>query len=332
MFTFSSMRLYRNNHAGELLEYFLIAAVATVLLVRFYLEQTNYPQIGGDYLHIAHMLPGGILMVVGIIMLITFFGNRAQSIAILISGVGFGLFIDELGKFITKDNNYFFQPTIAFLYIIFIILFLLFRLLSNHSKLQPDEYLMNAMNLMEEGIVRKLDASEYKAMIHYLHEASLTQPISHSLRELAETVIANKPSEGSYWLRIKRQLHKFYKKMVISQWGIRIITTIFILQAITILISIQFDFVRFFSQPLSLLVPAISSIIAAIISLFGAIKLRKSRFAAYKLFRLSMLVTLLVTQSFWFYNKQLGNLPDLLVVLGLYAALQILIKEEQSLV
>jgi len=33
-------------------------------------------------------------------------------------------FIDELGKFITSDNNYFFQPTISLIYIVFIIIFL----------------------------------------------------------------------------------------------------------------------------------------------------------------------------------------------------------------
>lgn len=328
----STLRFYRNNHAGELLEYFLISAVATVLIVRFYLEQMNYPQIGGTYLHIAHMLPGGFLMVAGIIILITFFGNRAQTLAVLLSGIGFGLFIDELGKFISKDNNYFFQPTIALLYIIFIVLFLLFRLLSQHRKLEPDESLMNAMNLMEEGLVRDLNPSEYNAMRHYLKQSKNSKEISQALHMLAEEVIISNHSDGSYWFRLKKKLHKFYKKIVISRWGIRVLTVLFILQALSILsISDFFSFATAVTQPLSTLIPALSSLVSGVIALWGAIKLRSSRLAAYKLFRISMLITLLISQFFWFYKEQFGTLPDLFVVLGLYAALQILIKEEQML-
>lgn len=330
--SFSSARFYRNNHAGELLEYFLISAVATVLIIRFYLEQTNYPQFGGDYLHIAHMLPGGFLMITGIILLITFFGSRAQAAAVILSGVGFGLFIDELGKFITKDNNYFFQPTIALLYLIFILLFLLFRMFNQRRYLEPDEYVLNAMNLMEEGLVRNLNPSEYNAMRHYLKKSKHSQSISRALHMLAEEVIISNHSEGSYWVRFKKKLHHFYKKIVISRWGIRALTVLFMLQALSILsISDFFSLKTAISQPMSVLIPAVSSLISGFIALLGAIKLRSSRLTAYKLFRISMLITLLVSQFFWFYTEQFGTLPDLLVVLVLYGALQILIKEEQSL-
>lgn len=44
-----------------------------------------------------------------------------QRLCALIGGIGFGLFIDELGKFITRDNNYFFQPTIGLIYAVFAI-------------------------------------------------------------------------------------------------------------------------------------------------------------------------------------------------------------------
>src|SRR5262245_9018265 len=140
----------RNIDAGRFLESFLVAAVATVLGVRFYLEATGYPQVGGGGLHIAHMLWGGLLMLVALVMLLALMGKSIQHVSAFCGGIGFGLFIDELGKFITSDNNYLFQPTIALLYIIFVSLFLWFRVIERHRTLSPEEYMINAVELVKE--------------------------------------------------------------------------------------------------------------------------------------------------------------------------------------
>src|SRR5215210_806359 len=135
----------RSIAAGDLLETFLIGAVGAVLAIRFYLELTGYPQVGGGGLHIAHMLWGGLGMVIAIVLLTAFLGRRIQHTAALLGGIGFGTFIDELGKFITSDNNYFFQPTIALIYLIFVVIFLVMRALERRQHLTEPEYLANAL-------------------------------------------------------------------------------------------------------------------------------------------------------------------------------------------
>lgn len=86
--------------AGDLLEQFFVAAVVAVLGIRIYLQATGFPQVGGGELHIAHLLWGGLLMLVAVVLSLTFLGRHIQSWAAILGGLGFGTFIDELGKFI----------------------------------------------------------------------------------------------------------------------------------------------------------------------------------------------------------------------------------------
>ena len=90
--------LIRNFEAGGNLEIFLVAAISSILVIRLYLEIMNYPKIGGETLHIAHMLWGGLLMLTAIIILLSFLNKAWQLRAAIIGGIGFGTFIDEVGK------------------------------------------------------------------------------------------------------------------------------------------------------------------------------------------------------------------------------------------
>ena len=103
--------LILNSNAPDLMELFLVASIASVLAIRAFLAATGYPQLGGAGLHIAHMLWGGIFMTIALFVLFSLLGPTSQRFAAILAGIGFGTFIDELGKFITSDHNYFFEPT-----------------------------------------------------------------------------------------------------------------------------------------------------------------------------------------------------------------------------
>ena len=133
------------NDRPALGDTFLIVAALTVLALRVYLAAAHYPQLGGDGLHIAHVLWGGLLMAVAIGILLSLLSPQSQLLAAVIGGAGFGLFIDELGKFLTSDNNYFFKPTASLVYATFAAFFLAVRELRRYRRLSPRENLINAV-------------------------------------------------------------------------------------------------------------------------------------------------------------------------------------------
>lgn len=120
----------RNPGADRLVEHFLIVAATTIVVTRVFLGLTGYPELGAPGLHIAHMLWGGLLMLAALLMMYIFAGRKVKQAAALAGGAGLGLFIDEVGKFVTRDNNYFFQPSFAIMYGVFVLLFIIFRQLS----------------------------------------------------------------------------------------------------------------------------------------------------------------------------------------------------------
>src|SRR6266852_4943410 len=101
-------------------------------------------------LKLSRLLWGGLLMLIALVWLLAFIGRPIQSMAALLGGIGFGTLIDELGKFITSDNNYFFQPAIPLIYLIFVLLFLSFRELEHHPSSSVRTRLANALHILAE--------------------------------------------------------------------------------------------------------------------------------------------------------------------------------------
>lgn len=79
---------------ADLLDTFLVSAVAAVIIIRIFLEATGYPQLDGGGLHIAHVLWGGLGMLVAIVLLLLFLTSTARLVAALVGGAGFGAFVD----------------------------------------------------------------------------------------------------------------------------------------------------------------------------------------------------------------------------------------------
>ena len=106
------MRRIRRPVKRESAEWYLMVTLVSfagaVILIRLFLELTGYPQVGNSELHIAHVLWGGLLLFAASLLSLLFANRWAYSAGALLAGIGIGLFIDEVGKFITQNNDYFF--------------------------------------------------------------------------------------------------------------------------------------------------------------------------------------------------------------------------------
>jgi len=180
----------RNVRAREQLDLFVVSAISSLLLLRYYLHLAGYPEVGGGDLHISHMLWGGLLMLVALVLALSFLGRRVARLSALVGGVGFGIFIDEIGKFITRDNNYFFRPSIGIIYAIFVLLYLGVGVLTRRQRLTATEYQLNALSQLEEAVLRQMDEREQSAVRQLLQRAGPDSPVTRQLTAFLDSVQA----------------------------------------------------------------------------------------------------------------------------------------------
>ena len=142
----------RDTSAVRHLVTFLVVTVATVLVTRFLLAASGYPQVGGGGLHVAHVLWGGLGMALAVVVLLSWVGPAPRSLGAVLGGLGFGLFVDEIGKFVTSDNDYFYAPTAALIYAVVVALVLLVEALHGRRAHHPAEYLAVATDRAVAGV------------------------------------------------------------------------------------------------------------------------------------------------------------------------------------
>jgi len=324
-------RLTRNSEAPWLFEAFFIAAVASFLGIRAFLAAAGYPQVGSNGLHVAHMLWGGLLMLLAILLLLGFLNRTIQQGAAVIAGLGFGTFIDEIGKFVTADNDYFFRPAVALAYVAFVAAFLVARAFVGQGRLTPREASLNTLAALAALPTRRLERDDEVRIGGLLKLADRRDPGT----ALIEQYLALRTGRREGPSRVRRFLDRLdaaYETLMANPRAVRILTLLVVAYAVAAVIGVGIVAIPGSRAADGLTGSTIaqlgSTVVGASFVFLGAAWLGRSRVAAYHWMLRGILVWILVSQVFVFYTSQLAGLGGLAVDLVAYAALRYALSHE----
>lgn len=154
-------RPVRRGSAERYLVLTMLSFAASVSLTRLFLELTGYLQLGDAELHIAHVLWGGLLLFVAALLPLIYANRWVYDVSAVLAGIGVGLFIDEVGKFITQTNDYFHPAAAPIIYAAFLLTVLLFMRVRNPISTDSRAELYRALEAMGEVLDHDLEPKEF---------------------------------------------------------------------------------------------------------------------------------------------------------------------------
>lgn len=319
--------LPRDPSAAPHLTAMLVAAVSTVLLVRGLLALAGYPQVGGGGLHIAHVLWGGLLMIAGLVLLLSFAGPVIRPLAAVVAGIGIGLFIDEVGKFVTSDNNYFFRPATAIMYVVLVCLVLVIHAVHGRRPVHPSEHLAGAVHQAVAGVVGGFTPSRRAAARRQLRHAGQAPGSAETAALLS--AVPNDPVELFDPLRFS------YRWVVRLRHGVsgngRIARSLPAVTCVVLAAQVVYSGTQFGGRlvdrltgppgdlwhhppgPIPLVLGLVSTLLSAVLIGRGSWLLRTDRYRAFVSFHRALLVNLLFTRVFEFDVTQFLAVLSVLV-------------------
>ncbi len=323
-FTLRTVDVRRN------LDVFLVCAVASVLGNRTFLIITGYPQLGNGTLHISHAIWGALMMAIAIIIAIAFLPPFTRTFVAFLGGAGFGWFIDELGKFITRKVNYFFQPTIALIYITFVVMYLVFRSIQGR-RYGPEEAVLNGLEAVKSASIGRLDETKRRTTLALLDDTGAAGPIADHVRVLlhdVEALPAHEPGPFErFGVGVRARYHALTERPGFARFVSALLVILAVISVLTV-VFLAFDHaeVRGFSDWASV----ISSMVAGLLVVVGAVRLHHSRVEGYTWFERGLLVDILVTQVFVFAQEQLAGIGALVISIGLWLLVRSALRAERE--
>jgi hypothetical protein len=310
----------------------LVAFAVTVIATRVFLELSGYPQISNDVLHIAHALWGGLLLIIAAFLPLAYANRWALQASALLGGIGTGLFVDEVGKFITQTNNYFFPPALSLIYglvLVNVLVYLTFRRYREHD---PRSAMYHAFEVLQDAWDEDLDTAEAAHVEAHLAIArqserseivTLANAVGAYLENEKEHLLAAEPDmwkRFNTWVdrvgkRLGRRRHRTLISVVLILW------TVFVIRYVVVLVQGGTGLSSQVVQWRGVLT-AFQGVIGGTMLLALTVWLVRSETWGLKLAAGGFLVSLVVLQTLYFYISQFSAITATLLQL---ACLQILL-------
>ncbi|MFF3671275.1 hypothetical protein [Microtetraspora malaysiensis] len=320
------LRMARITSAAAHLQVFAIAGISAVLLIRTYLISTGYPRLGQGDLHIAHVLWGGLLMAAGLGVTLAFLGDAARTWGALLGGVGFGAFVDEVGKFVTEQNDYFYRPAAGIIYMVFAAMVVLAQWLKGRVEFTDTERTANAMHAALVGVTSGLTAEQRRGAIRLLQDSG--DPLdATTLRLLGMVPARTAAGPLKLWAsdvlaRLRRLAQ--HPALVVIAVGYLVVRAP--LPLVGIALDSFYDSLDGESEWGAVIGLSASAAATVLLCLWGAIKFRRDRLAAFQALNLALLVDILFGQVFAFILNQFSAVPGLCADLLVLAILSAVIR------
>lgn len=215
----------RRKGAEKYLQMTLLSFAASVSLTRLILDVLNYPQLGNDSLHIAHVLYGGVLLFASSLLPLIFANRWAYAWSAILSGLGVGLFIDEVGKFITQNNDYFYPAAAPIIYAFFLIVAIIYFQMCKPPEMDARSELYMVLESLGEVLDHDLDEEEYmdlKARLKRIHVTTKKPDFKRLAEELTQFIesgaFQTTPEVPNIYDKIHDYVKVFEERYVSTRW------------------------------------------------------------------------------------------------------------------
>ncbi|MEV4140190.1 hypothetical protein AB0J72_49525 [Dactylosporangium sp. NPDC049742] len=305
----------RAGSAATYLQAFVLCGISTVLLTRAYLAATGYPKIGGGGLHIAHVLWGGLLMMAAVGVALVFLGRAARICSAMLGGAGFGLFIDEVGKFITEETDYFYRPAAGIIYLTFAVLVVITQWLHGPAERTADERRADAADAALTGVISGLTTRQRVEAIELVtgSEREVDRALVRLLNAIPDAesgrVDRSRAAAGRLRARLDALLRPSWT-LTAASWYLIMLPTLTIVGALAESVTGDFDHAG--EQRADLVVVGAAAC-TALLSIRGAAALSVDHATGIRWLRLALLADLLVGQVFKFTVNQFAAVSALAV-------------------